>query len=133
MTEKRLQRVVVFNPNHEMDNEPYDYMKQMADFGLTKELLVDFFRNNDRPSLRLRLMQLERKLTMNCYGLDAIYKIKAEIVSVKKELGVITPEGEIKERIMTLRKRARKKNLDRVTYWRINKEISLLESKNEND
>lgn len=133
MTEKRLQRVVVFNPNHEMDNEPYDYMKQMSDFGLTKELLVDFFRNNDKPSLRLRLMQLERKLTMNCYGSDAIYKIKAEIVSVKKELGIITQKGEVKERILTLRKRARKKNLDRVTYWRINKEISLLEKENEND
>lgn len=129
MNEKRFQRVIVFNQKNDMDSEPYQYMRSMPDFGLTKELIVEFFRNNDQPNLRLKLMQLERKLTMNSYGLDMTYKIKAEIIAVKKELGIITPEGEVKERITTLRKRARKKNLDRVTYWRINKEIAKLESK----
>lgn len=127
MIEKRLQRVVVFNPKHKMDNEPYENMRSMPDFGLIKELLVDFFRNNDQPNLRLRLMQLERKLTVDDYSDVAIYKIKSEINSIKKELGIITPETEVKSRVLTLRKRARKKNLDRATYWRINKEIQQLQ------
>lgn len=126
MMSKKVQRSIVFNPEYEMDIEPHKYVKTMSDFALTKELIVDFFRNNDNASLRLRLMQLERRLTMTGVCIHSERKIKNEIKRLRDEIGI---ESKNQARIRELKEKLASREWSYNSRWRIDKEIERLESK----
>ena len=133
MTKKRIQHAIVFNPEYDMDKEPYKYVKTMPDFALVKELIVDFFRNNDYPNSRLRLMQLERRLSESDFCKASELSMKREIKDLREEVGI---ETKVEARIRELQEKLNSREWSANSRWRIEDQIKKLkaekEGKNEN-
>lgn len=123
MTEKRVQHSIVFNPEYDMDKEPYKYVKTLPDFALVKELIVDFFRENNHPSSRLRLMQLERRLADSSFCIASIRSMKHEIKNLREEIGI---ESKVEARIRELQERLDSREWSANSRWRIENQIKKL-------
>lgn len=136
MTEKRVQQAIVFNPEYKMDEEPYKYVKTMPDFSFVKELIVDFYRNNEQPNSRLRLMQLERRLSNSNFCDASVRRIKNEIKDLREVLGI---ESRIEARIRELQEKLSSREWSANSRWKVENQIKKLqaeiklESSNEND